>query len=162
MLASDVVRLRGGVHGHQSPGCAPAADVNPRKAAMPSSTPANSHMTIAIEPALPERFSSLRAFIAHRVHVLPRPAKVIAADMDISPSLLSRKLNPTDADTQRFNLDDLEAFLACTGEAAAVVEYLAAKYLDSDDARRARALARVERLAADLSAAMAALKESAE
>ena len=126
---------------------------------MTSPTPTTTHMTIAADPSLPERFPSLRAYIAHRVHVLPRPAKVVAADMDISPSLLSRKLNPADGDTQRFNLDDLESFLACTGEATAVIEYLVAKYMDSDDARRARALARVERLAADLSAAMAALKE---
>ena len=79
----------------------------------------------------------------------------------MSPSTLSRKLNPSEGDTQRFNLDDLEAFLESTGDAPAVIEYLAAKYMDSPDARKARALNKVERLAEELSAAMALLKGAA-
>ena len=47
-----------------------------------------------------------------------------AADMDMAPSTLTRKLNPSDGDTQRLNLDDFEAWLVSTGEAAAAVEYL--------------------------------------
>lgn len=115
-------------------------------------------MTFSFEPSLPDRFPSLRAYVAHRTPLLNKPAKVIAADMDISPSLLSRKLNPSDGDTQRFNLDDLESYLQATGEAAAVIEYLAAKYMDSADARKARALSKVERLAEELSHAMATLR----
>lgn len=88
-------------------------------------------------------------------------AKVIAADMDISPSLLSRKLNPSEGDTQRFNLDDLEAYLQATGDAPAVIEYLVAKYMDTADARKARALSKVEALAEQLSAAMLQLRGEA-
>jgi hypothetical protein len=103
----------------------------------------------------------LRSYVAHRTPLLAKSAKVIAAEMDMSPSTLSRKLNPSDGDTQRFNLDDLEAFLDATGDAPAVIEYLAAKYMDSPDARKARALSKVERLAEELSAAMALLKGAA-
>jgi hypothetical protein len=115
-------------------------------------------MTLSFEPDLAERFPTLRSYIAHRVAVQAKPAKVVAADMDMSPSTLSRKLNPGDADTQRFNCDDLEAYIAATGDSAAVIEYLASKFMDSDDARRARVLSRVEGLLPDLVAMLAALK----
>lgn len=118
-------------------------------------------LTLNFEPALPERFRSLREFLAHRVTVQAKPAKSIAADMDMSPSTLSRKLNPGDADTQRFNLDDLEQYLGATGDCSAVIEYLAAKYLQGDDARKARAIAQVEGLAKELERALARLKETA-
>jgi hypothetical protein len=122
---------------------------------------APSQLTLSFEPSLPERFATLRAYVAHRTPLLNKPAKVIAADMDMSPSTLSRKLNPSDGDTQRFNLDDLEAYLDSTGDAPAVIEYLASKYMDSPDARKARALSNVERLAEELSAAMGILRAAA-
>lgn len=126
---------------------------------MPSIAP--TQLTLSFEPSLPERFPTLRAYIAHRTPLLAKPAKVIAADMDMSPSTLSRKLNPSEGDTQRFNLDDMEAFLESTGDAPAVIEYLAAKYMDSPEARKARALTKVERLAEELASAMATLKAAA-
>lgn len=119
-----------------------------------------SQLTLNFEPALPERFPTLRNFIAHRSAVVAKPMKVVAADMDISPSTLSRKLNPSDGDTQRFNVDDLELWLESTGDAASVVEYLAAKYLDNDTARRQRVVASAEQLLADLSKVLPQLKAS--
>lgn len=118
-------------------------------------------LTLNFEPALPERFRTLREYLAHRVTVQTKPAKSIAADMDMSPSMLSRKLNPGDGDTQRFNVDDLEHYLSASGDCSAVIEYLAAKYLQGDDARKARAIARVESLAKDLERALSVLKEAA-
>lgn len=119
-----------------------------------------SQLCLTFEAKLPERFSSLREYISHRVREQAKPAKTIAADMDLSPSMLSRKLNPGDGDTQKFNVDDLEAYLASTGDAAAVIEYLASKYLaGGDEARKARAIDRVERLSAELAQALAILKE---
>ena len=78
--------------------------------------------------------------------------------MDLSPSTLSRKLNPSEGDTQRFNLDDMEAYLESTGDANAVIEYLAAKFMDSPEARRTRAIAKVEGLAEQLAVALASMK----
>ena len=120
-----------------------------------------SQFTLNFEPALPERFPSLREYIAHRSTLVSKMPKVQAADMDMAPSTLSRKLNPHDGDTQRFNVDDLEAWIASTSDAHAVVEYLAAKFLDSDMNRKARALARVETLMAELSSVASALKAAA-
>jgi hypothetical protein len=115
-------------------------------------------MTLNFEPALAERFPTLRDYVGHRVLVHEKPAKSIAADMDMSPSLLSRKLHPADGDTQRFNCDDLEAYIQTTGDAAAVVAYLAAKYMDTDEQRRARVLSRVEGMLPELAAMLATLK----
>lgn len=117
----------------------------------------SAQLTLSLEPTIVERHATLREYLAYRVQVQPRPAKAIAADMDMSPSLLSRKLSPGDADTQRFNVDDLEAFIRSTGDTSAI-EYLAAKYLHSDDQRKARVIARVEALASELQCAMASLK----
>lgn len=116
-----------------------------------------SQLTLSFEPTLAERFNSLREFLSHRIQVQAKPAKSIAMDMDISPSTLSRKLSPGDGDTQRFNLDDLEAYMRVTGDTSAI-EYLAAKYLHSDDHRKARAIARVEELSMELTRALATLK----
>jgi len=137
----------------------PRGDGNRRQSELPS--PAQHQLTLNFEPSLPERFSSLRAYIAHRSSVTSKHLKVQAADMDLSPSTLSRKLNPTDGDTQRMNCDDLEAWLESTGEAAAVIEYLAAKFLDSDDARRARTFAKLETLVPELVQLLAAAKAAA-
>ena len=119
-------------------------------------------LTLSFEPALPERFSTLRAYIAHRVTMQSKPAKVIAADMDLSPSALSRKLNPGEADTSRLTVDDLEGYLTSSGDAPAVIEYLAAKYMAGGDAaRKARTIARLEQLANDLARDLATLKGAA-
>lgn len=116
-------------------------------------------LTLNFEASLPERFNTLREYIAHRVTVQAKPQKSIAADMDMSPSTLSRKLNPGDSDTQRFNLDDLESYLGSSGDAAAVIQYIASKFMSGgDDARKAAALAKVEQLAKDMERALAALK----
>lgn len=120
-----------------------------------------SQMTLNFDPALPDRFPSLRAYVAHRSVVVAKHLKVQAADMDMAPSTLSRKLNPGEGDTQRFNLDDLEAWLASTGDAAAVIDYLAAKFLDTPDARRNRALSKLEGLLPELAQLVASVKGGA-
>lgn len=122
----------------------------------------NSQLTLSFEPTLAERHASLREFIGHRVHVQAKPAKSIAADMDISPSTLSRKLHPSPEDSQRFNVDDLEKYLASTGDVAAIIEYLAAKYMaGGDEARQSRVVARVEALTNELGRLLGELKGAA-
>lgn len=117
-----------------------------------------SQLTLNWEPSLPERFPTLRSFVAHRANVVQKSLKSQAADLDMAPSTLSRKLNPAEGDTQRLNCDDLEAWLASTGDASAVIGYLAAKYMDNDIARKARVLSKVEGMLPDLLAAIEAMK----
>lgn len=119
-----------------------------------------SQLTLNFEPALPDRFPTLRDYVAYRSNVVAKHLKVQAAEMDMAPSTLSRKLHPHEGDTQRFNLDDLEAWLTSTGDAEAVVHYLAAKYLDSDSNRHARMVSTAERLLAELAQVLPSLKEA--
>lgn len=118
-------------------------------------------LTLDFEPAMPERWATLRDFIRYRVEASARPAKSIAADLDIAPSTLSRKLAPHDGDTQRFNCDDLERYMALTGDTAPI-EYLAAKFLQDTSVRKALALARVESLATELNRTIELLKGDAK
>ena len=118
-----------------------------------------SQLTLNFDPALHERFPTLRSFVAYRAQAgVSKPMKVQAADMDMAPSTLSRKLHPGEGDTQRFNLDDLEAWLHSTGDAAAVVEYLASKYLENDEQRDQCRKARIDSLLELLTAELAADK----
>lgn len=114
-------------------------------------------LTLNFEPSLPERFSTLRAYVAFRVQEQRLHAASLAADMDLSPSTLSRKLNQPEGDSQRFNCDDLEAYIATTKDIA-VIEYLVAKFMDSPDARKTRALARFETLLAEAQQQIATLR----
>lgn len=117
-------------------------------------------LTLDFEPSLPERFPSLRDYVRHRVDIAARPIKSIAGDMDLSPSMLSRKLSPSDGDTQRLNCEDLERYMAATGDVSPI-EYLAAKFMQSSDNRKAHALSRVEEMLPELERTLRLLKEGA-
>jgi len=54
--------------------------------------------------------------------------KSIAADLDLSPSHLTRKLAQSPDDSCRFTLDDLERFIATTGDTRPIL-YLVEKYM---------------------------------
>lgn len=122
---------------------------------------ARPNLTVSFDPALPEQWSSLRAYVNFRVQEQRLNAASLAGKMDLSPSVFSRKLHQNEGDTQRFNCDDLEAYIKATGDIASVMAYLASKYLETPDARRDRALARVETLSAELAAAVTAMKAKA-
>ena len=119
---------------------------------------AQPQLTFNFEPSLPEQFKTLREFIAFRVQEQRLHAATLASKMDLSPSVLSRKLNQPDGDTQRFNVDDLEHYVKATGDVASIVEYLAAKYMDNEPQRKARVLTKVESMLPELLAAIASLK----
>ena len=121
---------------------------------------ARPQLTLDFEPALPEQFPSLRAYISFRVQEQRINAATLAAKMDLSPSVLSRKLGGSDSDTQRLNCDDLEAYIKATNDIGSVLGYLAAKYMDDPQARKTRILNKLEGMVPDLLAAMASLKES--
>ncbi|WP_405120717.1 hypothetical protein [Pseudomonas leptonychotis] len=85
-------------------------------------------LTLNLDAGLAESYGTCREYVASRVHHQGRPQKAIAADMDYSPSDLSRKLSQNPDDSRRFTLDDLEKFIEVTGDKSPVM-YLAEKYL---------------------------------
>lgn len=116
-------------------------------------------LTFNFEPEIADVYPTLRAFLAHQVQHQKKPAKSIAADMDMAPSTLSRKLTPAEGDTQRFNVDDLEIYMRATGDTSPI-EYLASKYLHSDTHRAARLMAKAEALQTELERTLGLLRAS--
>ena len=121
---------------------------------------AQEQLTLVFEPGLTERYPTAMDLVRKVAYSHRNPLKTIAADMDMSQSTLSRKLAQDPDDPRRMSVDDLEAFIAATGDAS-VVEYLAAKYLQSDEQRKAGALAATERLLGELGALLPMLRGQA-
>lgn len=116
-------------------------------------------LTLSLEPNVVERWKSLRELILHRVTIQAKKHSAIAADMDLSPTVLSKKLHQHDGDGHKFTVDDLEAYLASTGDVQAVIEYLATKFEPGgSEARRDRAIATVEALLPELQRALTTMK----
>lgn len=110
-------------------------------------------LTLNFERGLAECYPTCREYVAARIHQQGRPQKAIAADMDYSPSDLSRKLAQSPGDPRRFSLDDLEKFIEVTGDTKPVL-YLVEKYLarvSPDDIER-----QIQALQEKLAAARAA------
>lgn len=110
-------------------------------------------LTINFEPGLRERYPTIYHVLRAMVERSGRSTKAIAADMDMSSSELSRRLNAdlNENDTRVFDI----AFLDC-GEkgfmkatrSTLVIEWLAEGHLDqvNPDRQRQRAVAELVRL----------------
>ena len=99
----------------------------------------NSQLSIDFNADITTGYNTCREYVQSRVYKQGKPQKVIAADMDYSPSDLTRKLSQSPNDSRRFTLDDLEKFIDVTGDIEPV-KYLVAKYLykQPKDALRAQ------------------------
>lgn len=119
-------------------------------------------LTLNLEPSVVERWDTLREYIAYRMQVQLKKQSVIASEMDLSPTVLSKKLHQNEGDGHRFTCDDLEAYLHSTGDIAAVLEYLATKFSPGGDAAvKARTMARLQSLATTIERELARLSEGA-
>jgi len=121
---------------------------------------AKAQLTLELEPGMVERHPTAMDCLRASVYASARPIKTIAADMDLSASSLSRKLAQDPDDPRRFSLDDLENYIRATGDTT-VVEYLAAKHLQSDAHRQQQTLAAAARLLGELAPLLVALKAQA-
>ncbi len=88
-------------------------------------------LSIDFNPDITKVFKTCREYIGARVHQIGRPQKSIAADMDYSPSDLTRKLAQSPNDSRRFTLDDLELYIKTTGDLEPI-KYLVAKHMVSE------------------------------
>lgn len=121
-----------------------------------ATAPQTAQLTLDFEPGALERYPTAMDCLRASVYGARVPLKTIAADMDVSVSTLSRKLSQDPDDPRRFSVDDLERYVRATGDTA-VIEYLAAKYLQSDEQRQAQTIAAASRLLAELAPVMKAL-----
>lgn len=102
-------------------------------------------LTLNFEPGLAERHKSLKACIRERIYANNRPLKAIAADMDTSPSELTRKLGENPNDPRNLSCDDLEAYLQASNDHTPIY-YLIEKYAVSTEAKQAYAAAELSKL----------------
>lgn len=87
-------------------------------------------LPIDFTPGLLEQFEGVTD-VVRAVHTnCGKRAKVVAADMDLSPSELSRRVADDPKDLP-FRLRDLERFVESTGDTRPI-QYLALKYLCGD------------------------------
>ena len=73
-------------------------------------------ITINFDASPVDSYESTREYVSALTHQQGRPQKAIAADMDYSPSHLSRKLSQSPDDSMRFTLDDLEKWVEVNGD----------------------------------------------
>lgn len=92
----------------------------------------DTQLTLNFDKSIVDAYPSCREYVQTRVHQQRKQVQLIAADMDYSPSDLSRKLAQSPNDSRRFTLDDLENYIDKTDDVEPVI-YLAAKYLYRDN-----------------------------
>ena len=84
-------------------------------------------ITLNFDAGLTEAYPTVREYVQARVHQQNRMQKAIAADMDLSPSHLTRKLAQAPSDSSRFTCDDLERYIEVTRDIQPVL-YLVEKF----------------------------------
>lgn len=111
-----------------------------------------SQLTLDFDASLTARFRSLREVTAHVVYSSRRGLSSVAADLDMSPSELTKRLNEDSAEPRPLRVDDLEKIIASTGDTLPIA-WLVAKYMQDSDAQRQQALQTLAQLAPILMAA---------
>jgi hypothetical protein len=97
-------------------------------------------LALEFTPGLAQRYRNLKACMRDCIYGNVKPLKSLAADMDLSESELSRKLSENPDDPRRFSIDDLEAYIAASGDVTPIY-YLSEKFAVSTEAKQAYAAA---------------------
>lgn len=111
----------------------------------------SSPVQLDIPDGLAERYTSVLEVVRAGAYSNRKPLKTIAADMDVSPSDLSRKLANNPDDPRRFTLFDLESYMVSTGDLLPIL-YLVQKFCADPQAKQREALAALAKLAPQIQA----------
>lgn len=96
---------------------------------------------IDFQAGLTKQYSSLIEVCRAVAYGSSRKQADIARDMDLAPTILSRRLADNPNDTQALKVKDLEPLIESTEERGKdVIYYLIEKYLEDPQTRRDRAL----------------------
>lgn len=87
-------------------------------------------LQLDFEAGISDTHKRLKDFLRDRVHCRPGGfiPKALAAEMDLSPSELTRKLADNPRDPRNFTVDDLESYLDVTGDCEPLY-YLVEKWI---------------------------------
>jgi len=94
---------------------------------------------INFEGGLLDKYGSFREAVVKTVYGSHRQLKAIAADLDMSPSELSRKLKDNPNDNVEFPLNRFDELLESSEDFTALL-WLVEKYLDDADTRQKQAV----------------------
>jgi hypothetical protein len=95
-------------------------------------------ITLSFEPGISKHFPSVREYVQYRIRMSGKDQNLVAAEMDLSPSDLCRKLAENPNDKRRFTSRDLEAYMRTQFDYTPL-NYLAEKFLSpksSDEIRK--------------------------
>ncbi len=87
-------------------------------------------LTLNFDTGIADSYATLQEFMAARIHQIGKPQKLVAAEMDLSPSDLTRKLSGSPDDHRRFSIGDLECYIERHNDTMPIY-YLVEKYLAS-------------------------------
>src|SRR5690242_9919279 len=96
-------------------------------------------------PGLTAQFPLLRDLLCAVVYGSRGGLKAVAADLDLSPSELSRMLNRDQDDPRKLDVDDFVRIVASTGDGRPI-QWLIEKFLRDPATMRAEATAELARL----------------
>jgi len=112
-------------------------------------------MTLSFDPP---RFDTMKEVITHVVYSCGKPAKHIAADLDMSPPELTQILSGSDG--RRFPAEKLPDLIRTTAPTGHLIIYwLVDQFLSDEETRRGRALSAVEAMLPTLLRAVEDLKK---
>lgn len=96
-------------------------------------------------PGLTTQFPRLRDVLCAAVYGSRAGLKGVAADLDVSPSELSRMLNREQDDPRKLDIEDAVAVIASTGDTRPV-QWLIEKFLHNPEQQKAMAAAQIAQL----------------
>lgn len=96
-------------------------------------------------PGLTTQFPRLRDVLCAVVYGSRAGLKGVAADLDVSPSELSRMLNREQDDPRKLDVDDAVSIVASTGDTRPV-QWLVERFLHSPEQQRAIAAAQLAQI----------------
>lgn len=96
-------------------------------------------LTLELQPSLLQRFSTLRQCVHHTALTYPKGMKQLAADLDLSESELSRRLNPSEDDKRSCDVNLMVRIVEITGDLAPL-HWFMARFLHDAELHKQQAM----------------------
>lgn len=112
---------------------------------------------LRLEPGLLDEYPDFRDVVKASVYSCGRAFKAIAADLDMSVSELSRKLNDNPNDPVHFPLHRLPDLIQATSDMRPIY-WLVERFIEDEASKRKRAVNELSKLLPHIQAALKAIK----
>lgn len=96
-------------------------------------------LTLELNLELLQRYRTLRECVHHVALDHPKGMKSLAAECDLSPSELTRRLSPSDGDPRSCDVDLMVRIMEATGDVRPL-HWLVARFVPSEADRRSAAV----------------------